>query len=164
MKYRLSNAITLDEGKLRNEKLKVFSEITLNPNLIMGIIGGIATSILIIMIWLVLSNATGSPMSIMLVAIGIAVGKSIRISGAGYSRWYGLAAAVIIMVSGVSGIVISSLGIIAYQQVRGLSEVFSWLSVNSSQEVFYQNLNPVKLFYLIIASFTGYRLAMKMEE
>lgn len=165
MKYRLSNAITLDEQKLGNEKIEqVLPDIKLNPNLVMGTIGGLATSFLIIMTWLVLSNATGSPVSIMLLTIGVAVGKSIRISGAGYSRWYGIAAVMITFVSGLSGIIISSLGLIAYQQVRGLSEVFSWLSVHSSLEVLYENINPLKMLYLVVGSFTSYRLAVKTEE
>lgn len=165
MKYRLSNAITLDEKKLSNEELEqVFPEITLNPNIVIGTIGGLATSFSIIMIWLVLSNATGSPVSIMLLAIGMAVGKSIRISGAGYSQWYGIVAAIITITSGISGIIISSLGLIAYQQITGISEVFSWLSLNSSVDVLYKNLNPTKILYLFVASFTSYRLAMKVDE
>jgi len=165
MKYRLSNAITFDEQELRNEEIEqVLPDIHLNPNIVMGTVGGIATSFLLVMIWLVLANATGSPVSIMLLAIGVAVGKSIRISGAGYSPWYGIVAAIITVVSGISGIVISSVGLIAYQQIKGLSEVFSWLSFNSSLEVLYENINPVRILYLIVASFTGYRLAMKVEE
>ncbi len=165
MKHRLSNAIVLNEKKLRNEKLdQVFREIKLNPNIVIGTIGGAATSFSIIMIWLVLSNATGSPVSIMLLVIGIAVGKSIRISGAGYSQWYGIVAAIITIISGISGIIISSLGLIAYQQIKGISEVISWLSLNSSVDVLYKNLNPIKILYLFVASFTSFRLAMKVDE
>jgi phosphate/sulfate permease len=164
MKYRLSNAITLDEEKLENERLRyVLPNLQLNPNYFMGTLGGIASSFLLILIWLVLSNATGLPASVMILVIGVTIGKSIRISGAGYSYWFGVTAATVTFIAGLVGIVISSLGIIANQQEKLLTEVFSWLTGDDFIEILFENLNAVKILYLVVASFVSYQLALKND-
>jgi hypothetical protein len=161
MKYRLSNVVVLEQN-LKNEEIdQVINDLKLDPNLIMGGLGGLATSFLIVLLWLSFTNISGYPASVFIIINGLLVGKSIRISGAGFSQWFGIVAIMLVLFTGLLGIVVSSLGLIAHQQHKSLSEVFSWLSFNASLEVLFENINPLRIFYLIVAGFTGYRLAMK---
>ncbi|MEW7278465.1 hypothetical protein ABW636_07705 [Aquimarina sp. 2201CG1-2-11] len=140
---------------------KILNKLRLEQNYPFGLISGIITGIIGAILWGVISLATGYQIGYMALAIGAAVGLSIRFTGKGVDQIFGISGAVISILSCLLGNFFSIIGYLAHQENLGYLETLVLFDYSLLPAILQETFNFMDLLFYGIAGAQGYKLAFR---
>lgn len=137
------------------EKLR--SEQNLKLALIVGSLSGICCAVL----WGLITIATEHYIGYVALGVGAAVGYSIRYTGKGVDKIFGIWGALIAFLSCLIGDFVSLIGFIAKEHELGYFETFLLLNYQLLPEIYFETFNILSLFFFGIATYWGYKFSYR---
>ncbi len=145
-------------NKLSDKNIAKFkSEQNLTTALITGIVVGIIGAVL----WGTITVATGYQIGYMAIAIGAAVGLSMRFTGKGIDQIFGISGGIIAIFSCLLGNFFSIVGYVADAEGLGYMETLGLFDYGQLIPIMSEIFSPIDLLFYGIAAFQGYKLAFK---
>lgn len=149
--------ITIDKDKLDlyNNKLK------LEQNLPLAIIGGLSVTIIGAILWATITVVTEYQIGYMAIAIGLAVGYSVRIFGKGIDMIFGIIGAFLALFGCVLGNFLSLVGFFANAEGLGYFETISLIDLSLIPDIMIESFNPMDVLFYGFAIYEGYRFSFR---
>jgi hypothetical protein len=140
---------------------EVLDKLRSEQNLSMGIIVGSVVGILSAILWGVITVATNYQIGFMAVAVGLAVGYSIRLTGKGIDPTFGFAGAIIALLAVALGNFFSLIGFAADELQTTLFGVFDYFSVIQLCSLMFDNFEFMDVVFYGIAIYEGYKFSFR---
>jgi hypothetical protein len=136
------------------------------PNLFMGLVGGVIAMLVSALVWGVISYFTEYQIGWMAIGVGFLVGIAIRFFGKGKTVTFGISGAVLALVGCVLGNLIFYSGVIAREEGLSFLEVFflMLLSPAAVMEVFTIAFDFLDIFFYALAAYVGFSTAMDIKR
>ncbi|GHV34225.1 hypothetical protein FACS1894178_1320 [Bacteroidia bacterium] len=133
-------------------------------NLPVAVVSGIVSGLLCAALWAVITVFTGYQIGYMAIGVGVAVGFVVRIFGKGNTKIFGVAAALIALVSCLLGDYLSIIGIVSHEYSISFFDVLFAAPVSDVFSDMFAGNFVISLLFYVIAVSTGYKLAVKNEK
>ena len=155
-----------DEPLAREDSIAKLSEdnlqqLKLEQNFPMGLIGGIVVGVIGAVLWGMITVATGYQIGFMAIAIGAAVGFTIRHFGKGIDIKFGITGAAIAIFSCLLGNFFSIIGFVAELEGLGFMETLTLFDYSMLLPIMGETFSPMDLFFYAIAAVEGYKFAFR---
>ena len=136
------------------------------PNLFMGLVGGVIAMLVSALVWGVISYFTEYQIGWMAIGVGFLVGIAIRFFGKGKTVTFGISGAVLALVGCVLGNLIFYSGVIAREEGLSFLEVFflMLLSPAAVMEVFTIAFDFRDILFYALAAYVGFSTAMEVKR
>ena len=136
------------------------------PNLFMGLVGGVIAMLVSALVWGVISYFTEYQIGWMAIGVGFLVGIAIRFFGKGKTVTFGISGAVLALVGCVLGNLIFYSGVIAREEGLSFLEVFflMLLSPAAVMEVFTIAFDFRDILFYALAAYVGFSTAMDVKR
>ena len=136
------------------------------PNLFMGLVGGVIAVLVSALVWGVISYFTEYQIGWMAIGVGFLVGIAIRFFGKGKTVTFGISGAVLALVGCVLGNLIFYSGVIAREEGLSFLEVFflMLLSPAAVMEVFTIAFDFRDILFYALAAYVGFSTAMDVKR
>lgn len=136
------------------------------PNLLMGLIGGVIAMLVSAMIWGAITYFTEYQIGWMAIGVGFLVGAAIKFFGRGKTVMFGISGAFLALVGCVLGNLIFYSGIIAREEGVSFLNVFLLLVLSPAAaiEVFTVAFGFMDLFFYALAAYAGFSTAMDIKR
>lgn len=132
------------------------------PNLFMGLIGGVAAMLVGAIVWGAISYFTEYQIGWMAIGVGFLVGIAIKQFGKGRSPIYGISGAVLALIGCLLGNLLFYASIIAREEGLPFLNVFFLilLSPAAAVEIFTVDFDFMDILFYGLAAYTGFSTAM----
>ncbi|TCK64861.1 hypothetical protein DFQ05_2600 [Winogradskyella wandonensis] len=158
----INNEDTLEHtevlGKISNEHLEKFRA---EQNLKAGIFASILVGVIAALGWAAITVMTELQIGIVAIAIGAAVGLTMRFIGKGIDQVFGISGAIIALLSCVLGNFLSILGFIANQYELGYLETLLSFDYSMTFAIMSETASPMDLVFYAIAGYEGYKFSFR---
>jgi len=145
-------------GKLSIESISKFqAEQDYSKAVLFGLLAGIAGAIL----WATITVVTNFQIGYMAIAIGAAVGISVRFMGKGIDQIFGLTGGAIALVSCILGNFLSIIGFIANAEGLGYFETLMLFDYNLLLPIMKEAFNPLDILFYGIAAYEAYSISFR---
>ena len=136
------------------------------PNLFIGLIGGVIAMLVGAIVWGVISYITEYQIGWMAIGVGFLVGIAIRFSGRGKTITFGVSGAVLALIGCLLGNLLFYAGAIAQEESMSFLEVFFLLVLSPAAilEVFTLAFDFRDIFFYAIAAYVGFSTAMDIKR
>ena len=136
------------------------------PNLLMGLIGGVIAMLASAVVWGAVTYFTQYQIGWMAIGVGFLVGVAIRFFGRGKTMIFGVSGAVLALIGCVLGNLIFYSGFIAREEGMSFLEVFFFLLVTPAAtiEIFIAAFEFMDLLFYGIAAYAGFSAAMDIKK
>ena len=136
------------------------------PNLFMGLIGGVIAMLVGALVWGVITYVTEYQIGWMAIGVGFLVGIAIRFFGRGKTIAFGVSGAVLALIGCLLGNLMFYAGAIAQEESMSFLEVFFLLLLNpaATLEVFTLAFDFRDIFFYAIAAYVGFSTAMDIKR
>ena len=136
------------------------------PNLLMGLIGGVVAMLVGAIAWGAITYFTGYQISYVAIGIGFLVGVAIQFFGKGKSLIFGLSGAVLSLIGCLLGNLLVYSGFIAREEgVPFLEVLLFFLSTPAALiEVYTVAFEFMDLLFYAIAAYVGFSAAMDIKR
>jgi hypothetical protein len=136
------------------------------PNLLMGLIGGVIAMLVGASIWGAITYFTERQIGWMAIGIGFLVGVAVRFFGKGKSMVFGLSGAVLALIGCVLGNLLSYSGFIARAEGASFLEIFFFLLTTPAAaiEVFTIAFDFMDILFYALAAYVGFSSAMDLKR
>ena len=136
------------------------------PNLLMGLIGGVIAMLVGAMVWGAVTYFTEYQIGWMAIGVGFLVGLAIRFFGRGKTLIFGISGAVLALIGCALGNLIFYSGIIAREQGASFLEVFFLLLLTPAAaiEVFTIAFEFMDIFFYALAAYAGFSASMDIKR
>jgi len=136
------------------------------PNLFMGLIGGLIAMLVSAIIWGAITYFTEYQIGWMAVGVGYLVGIAINYFGRGKSTIYGISGAVLALIGCALGNLMFYAGIIAREENTSFISVFFFLLLNPAAtiELFTLAFEVMDILFYAFAAYAGYSAAMGIKR
>ena len=136
------------------------------PNLLMGLIGGVLAMFVGAIIWGAISYFTEYQIGWMAIGVGFLVGIAIRFFGRGKSLTFGISGAVLALIGCLLGNLLFYAGIMAKIQNASFLEMFFILLLSpvAAIEVFSIAFDFMDIFFYALAAYAGFSTAMDIKR
>lgn len=136
------------------------------PNLLMGLIGGVIAMLVGAIIWGAVTYFTKYQIGWMAIGVGFLVGFSVKLLGKGKSMIFGISAAVLSLLGCVLGNLLVYSGIIAREEGVSFLEVFFVLLLTpaAALEVFTIAFDFMDILFYAIAAYVGFSTAVDLKR
>ena len=136
------------------------------PNLLMGLIGGVIAMLVGAMVWGAVTYFTEYQIGWMAIGVGFLVGLAIRFFGRGKTLIFGISGAVLALIGCALGNLIFYSGIIAREQGASFLEVFFLLLLTPAAaiEVFTIAFDFMDIFFYALAAYAGFSASMDIKR
>jgi hypothetical protein len=136
------------------------------PNLFMGLIGGVIAMLVGAMVWGAITYFTEYQISWMAIGLGFLVGVTIRFFGKGKTMIFGISGAVLALIGCLLGNLLFYSGVIAREEGASFLEVFSFflLTPAAAVEVFTIAFDFRDILFYAIAAYVGFSAAMDFKR
>lgn len=136
------------------------------PNLFMGLIGGVIAMLVGAIVWGVITYVTEYQIGWMAIGVGFLVGIAIRFFGRGKTIAFGVSGAVLALIGCLLGNLMFYAGAIAQEESMSFLEVFFLLLLNpaATLEVFTLAFDFRDIFFYAIAAYVGFSTAMDIKR
>jgi hypothetical protein len=136
------------------------------PNLFMGLVGGVIAMLVSAIIWGALTYFTEYQIGWMAIGVGFLVGLVIRLLGRGKSMSFGISGAVLALAGCLLGNLIFYSGVIAREEAASFLNVFFSLLVSPSaaMEVFRIAFDFMDILFYALAAYVGFSTAMEIKR
>ncbi len=148
--------------EIDQEQLRQFqSELEMGQNLPMGIIAGLAASLIGAAIWAGITVGTGYQIGWIAVGVGFLVGFAVRQFGKGITNIFGYVGAALALLGCLLGNLLSFCIIISQQQEIPFMDVVSSMNVSAIVELFKITFSPMDLLFYGLAIYEGYKFSFR---
>ncbi|HEX2994180.1 MAG TPA: hypothetical protein VHP14_05130 [Anaerolineales bacterium] len=132
------------------------------PNLLMGLVGGVAAMLVGAIVWGAISYFTEYQIGWMAIGVGFLVGVAIKYFGKGKSPLYGISGAVLALIGCLLGNLLFYASIIAREEGLPFLNVFFLilLSPAAAVEIFTVAFDFMDILFYGLAAYTGFSTAM----
>jgi hypothetical protein len=145
-------------GKLSVEELSKFqSEQDYSKAVLFGLLVGIAGAIL----WATITVVTNFQIGYMAIAVGAAVGVSMRFMGKGIDQIFGLTGGLIALLSCLLGNFLSIIGFIANAEGLGYFETLLLFDYNFLLPIMQEAFSPLDILFYGIAAYEAYNISFR---
>lgn len=145
-------------GKLSPENIDKFrSEQNLKGAIFIGVLVGVFAAL----IWAIITVITELQLGIVAIAIGAAVGLSIRYIGKGIDPIFGYVGGIIAIFSCVLGNFLSIIGFVANSEGLGYIETFLLFDYSYTFEIMKETASGMDLIFYAIAAYEGYKFSFR---
>lgn len=131
-------------------------------NLSLGILASFGIGLIGAFIWASITVATEFQIGYMAIAIGAAVGYSLRIVGKGIDPIFGISGAVIAVLSCLLGNFFSLIGFVANSEGLGYLDTLLLIDYSIIPTAMAENFSPIDLFFYGIAGYEGYKFSFRV--
>lgn len=136
------------------------------PNLVMGLIGGLIAMLVSAIIWGAVTYFTEYQIGWMAIGVGFLVGVAVKFFGRGKSAAFGISGAVLALIGCVLGNLLFYSGIIAREESVAFLEVFFFflLSPAAAIELFALAFDFMDILFYALAAYAGFSTAMDIKR
>lgn len=149
--------VQIDKAKLQRYLYQLEAE----QNLGLGILGGLAASIIGAILWAIITILTEFQIGWMAVGVGFLVGYAVRIFGKGLNKTFGIIGAAFSLFGCLVGNVLTICIFISREEGIPLLTILSRLDIKIIVEFFKITFSPMDLLFYGIALYEGYRLSFR---
>ncbi|NJO01552.1 MAG: hypothetical protein HC880_07570 [Bacteroidia bacterium] len=147
---------------ISQEKLHQYIErLRLEQNLPLGLIVGLVASVGGAILWAAVTVSTGYQIGYMAVAVGLMVGYSIRFTGKGIDKIFGIVGAILAIFGLLAGKLPQHRRIFANDQGLGYLETLSLVDFSLIPQVMMETFSPIDLLFYGIAVYEGYKFSFR---
>lgn len=143
---------------------EVIEGLKTQQKLTLGITSSIAVGIIGAVIWSAITVSTGYQIGYMAIAIGAAVGITMRYFGKGIDQIFGVSGAIIAILSCVLGNFFSIIGFVSNSQNLSYLEVLNLFDYAQLIPIMTETFSFMDVFFYGIAAVEGYKLAFRTFE
>jgi hypothetical protein len=157
-----SENIILDNNKRYKISEKTIQKLKAEQNLPIGLLVSFSVGLIGAFLWAAITIATKFQIGYMAIAIGAAVGYTMRLVGKGTDQVFGISGAIIAILSCFLGNIFSLIGFVA--QSEGLSYLDTLLLIDYSliPSAMAENFSLIELFFYGIAGYEGYKFSFRV--
>lgn len=141
---------------------KVLDKLRSEQNLGLGIGTSLLVGLLGAALWAVITVATEFQIGYMAVAIGAGVGYTMRYFGKGIDQVYGIAGAIIAVVSCLIGNFLSLIGFVANAEGLGYIETLVGIDYSLIPVAMKESFSVIDVLFYGIAGYEGYKFAFRV--
>jgi hypothetical protein len=136
------------------------------PNLLMGLIGGVIAMLVSSIVWGAISYFTEYQIGWMAIGVGFLVGIAIKFFGRGKSLTFGISGALLALTGCLLGNLLFYAGVIATEQSVSFLEVFFLLLLSPAAaiEVFTIAFDFMDILFYALAVYVGFSTAMDIKR
>ena len=136
------------------------------PNLFMGLIGGVIAMLVGGVVWGAITYFTGYQIGWMAVGVGFLVGVAVKFFGRGKSMIFGTSSAGLALLGCILGNFLYYTGVIARTESASFLDVLSFLVLNPGAilEVFTVAFDFMDILFYALAAYAGFSTAMDMKR
>jgi hypothetical protein len=136
------------------------------PNLLMGLIGGVIAMLVSAIIWGAITYFTEYQIGWMAIGVGFLVGIAVRFFGNGKTLMFGISGAVLALVGCVLGNFMVYSGIIAREESMSFLNVFFLLLLDpiATIEIFTVFFDFMDILFYALAAYVGFSTAMDIKR
>lgn len=149
--------ITINQGKLD----AYMAKLRLEQNLTMGILGGVVVAIIGAILWAMITVSTGYQIGYMALAIGLGVGFTMRATGKGIDKIFGITGAILAFFGCLLGNILSIIGFAANSEGLGYMETLSLIDFSLIPSIMMDTFSPMDLLFYGIAIYEGYKFSFR---
>jgi len=140
---------------------EVYQEALDRQNFPLGLTAGIVVGIIGSLAWAALTIGSGIQLGFFALAVGAAVGLTIRGTGRGYTRRFGVAGGIIAVSSCVLGNFLASIGFLALEFEMNYWEALIRFDYSYLLPLMKDTFHPIDLLFYAFAWIEGYKLAFR---
>jgi hypothetical protein len=156
------------EENLKREELEISdAQLISEQNFPLALVAGLLVALISAVLWAVITVATNYQIGYMALAVGAAVGFTVRFAGKGVSQIFGITGAVLALLGCLLGNLFSGIGFLAHQLGAGYFDLLKMLDFNAIVEFYKESFDVIDLLFYGIAVYEGYRFSfrvIKIEE
>ncbi len=153
--------VEVNDNRYRiSEKLE--QKLKLEQNLPIGLLVSFSAGLIGAFIWAAITVATEFQIGYMAIAIGAAVGYSMRLVGKGMDPIFGLSGALIAVFSCLLGNIFSIIGFVAKSEGLDYLDTLLLIDFSVLPTVMAENFSPIDLLFYGIAGYEGYRFSFRV--
>lgn len=150
-----------NENIMENISDKALDELRLEQNYPMAIISGILVGIIGALIWAIITVSTDYQIGYMAIAIGAAVGFTIRYFGKGIDQIYGISGAIIAIMSCALGNFFSIIGYTANHETLGYLETLMLFDYSQLISLMTETFSFMDVVFYGFAAYEGYKFSFR---
>lgn len=140
---------------------RVADQIKSEQNFLKAVFSGVLAGLIGAAIWAAITVTTEYQIGYMAIAVGALVGISMRYTGKGLGQHFGIAGAVIALMSCLLGNVFSILGFVANQESISFFNVLMMFNYEQLIPIMKESFSPIDLLFYGIAAYEGYKFAFR---
>ncbi|WP_053992612.1 hypothetical protein [Mangrovimonas sp. TPBH4] len=144
--------------KLSPETLSKFKE---EQDYSKALVSGIIVGLIGAFLWGAITVSTGYQIGYMALAIGAGVGLSMRYTGKGIDKLFGITGGIIALLSCLLGNFLSIVGFLAEAENLGYMETLSLINYSELLPIMVETFSPIDLLFYAIAAAEGYKLSFR---
>ena len=130
-------------------------------NLTLGVVGGIIGGILGAIIWAAITYFTDTKFGLVAIGVGFLVGCGVRLLGKGFDRVFGIAGAIIALLSVFIGNFLMAIGLLTKIVSLEYLEVLLTFDYTRTMELMTLIFSPMDLLFYGFAIYEGYRFSFR---
>ncbi len=130
-------------------------------NLPMGVLVGLAASLVGAGLWAGITVVTGYQIGFMAIGVGLLVGLAVRVAGKGIDSVFGAFGALLAFLGCAVGNLLAVCGMVARQEGMAFLDVVSQLTPALAQEMMVATFSPMDLLFYGLAIYEGYKLSFR---
>lgn len=157
-----SETIILDNKTRYKISEKTMQKLKAEQNLLIGILVSFSVGLIGALLWAAITVATEYQIGYMAIAIGAAVGYTMRLVGKGIDQVFGIAGAVIAVMSCLLGNVFSLIGFVAQSEGLGYLDTLLLIDYSLIPSAMAENFSPISLLFYAIAGYEGYKFSFRV--
>jgi hypothetical protein len=148
-----------DQRELQRQKDRELEKLRSEQNFNMGLITSLIVGLIGAGLWAAITIATNYQIGYMALAIGAGVGFSMRYFGKGLDQKFGIAGAIIALLSCVLGNVFTIIALLGNEVEISFFEAASQLDYSVLPEIMLETGSPIDLLFYGIAAYEGYKFS-----
>ena len=136
------------------------------PNLLMGLIGGVIAMLVGAIIWGAITYFTDYQIGWMAIGVGFLVGIAIKFFGRGKTSIFGISGALLALIGCLLGNLMFYSGILAREEGVSFLRVFFFLLLSPAAaiEVFSVAFSFIDILFYALAAYAGFSTAMDLKR
>jgi hypothetical protein len=140
---------------------EIWTKFVQEQNLSLAIIGGLGVAIVSAFIWALITYYTKYQIGYMAIAVGAAVGFTVRFLGKGLTPLFGIIGAGFALFGCLLGNLFSQVGFLADSYSVSYVTIFSWLDPVVLKGIFTGSFNAMDLLFYGLAIYEGFRFSFR---
>ena len=145
-------------GKISENHLNIFRS---EQNLKAGIFASVLVGVIAALAWAAITVVTQLQIGLVAIAIGAAVGLTMRFIGKGIDQVFGISGAIIALLSCILGNFLSILGFLANEYDYGYIETLLAFDYSMTFAVMQETASAMDLVFYAIAGYEGYKFSFR---
>lgn len=155
------NADPIERDGFSRLSAKKLEQLMEEQNFSAGVVGSVLVGLLGAGLWAAITIATTWQIGYMAVAIGAGVGYTMQYLGKGIEQKFGIAGAIIAVISCVLGNFLSVMGFLAVQEELGYLETLFLFDYSYTPVLMSETFQLMDLLFYGIAGYEGYKFAFR---